>query len=87
LPFGACREQELPGAAGDAEGHRRHVARDEPHDVPDREHRRDRPARRIDPQRDVGVGVFVGERQQLSREQGPVVVVEDSVQDQNASLE
>ena len=86
LALGSRGKQELAGAARDAEGERRHVARDEPHDVADREHGRHGAARRVDPERHVGVWVLVGEREQLRGEHGAVVVVEDAVKDEHAAL-
>ena len=87
LALGPGREQELPGTAGDAERERRHVARNEPHDVADREHRRHRAAGRVDPQRDVRVLVLVGQREELGGEQGAVVVVEHPVEDEHPPLQ
>jgi hypothetical protein len=64
----------------------RYVAGEQPHDVADGEHGWNRPAGGVDPERDVGVGVLVGEGEELGREQGAVVVVEDAVEHEHAPL-
>ena len=83
----ARRQQELPGAAGEPERERRHVVGDQPHHVADREHRRHRAARRVDPQGDVGCLVLGREREQLRRDQRAVVVVERAVEHEHALVE
>jgi hypothetical protein len=80
LALGPGREQELPGTAGQPEGQRRDLARHEPHHVADGEHGRHRSAGGVDPQGDIGGGVLRGQREQLRREQRPVVVVEHPVE-------
>jgi hypothetical protein len=58
----------------------RDIARHQPHDIADGEHRRHRSARRVDPQGDIGGGILGGEHEQLRGEQRSVVVVEHAVQ-------
>lgn len=87
LARGSRREQELPRAAGEAEGEGGDVVGDEPHDVADREHRRHGAAGRVDPEGDVGDGILCGEREQLRHQQRAVVVVEHAVEHEHAFVE
>ncbi len=83
----ARRQQELPRAARESERERRDVVRDQPHHVADREHRRHRSARGVDPQGDVGCLVLRREREQLRRDQRAVVVIERPVEHEHALVE
>ena len=87
LAMGAGREEELAGAAGQPEGQGGHVVGDQPHGVVDREHRRDRTARGVDPQADVGPRVLGGQQEQLGAEAGAAAVVELTVEDDDPLLE
>jgi len=87
-PLAGCarRQQELARAAGQSDRERRHVARHEAHEVAQRQHRRHRAARGVDPQGDVGCGIRGGERHELGGEQRAVVVVENAVEHEHALL-
>ena len=86
-PLRAGRQQELARTGRPAEYQRGHLARDQPHHVTDRQHGRHRPAGGVDPQRDPGVRIGGGQRQQLRHQQRPVVVVKRIVEHENALVQ
>ena len=65
LPGAPDGEQELAHAGGESHGERRDVVGDQPHRVVDRQPRRDRAARAVDVQADVGARVLRRQQEQL----------------------
>ena len=87
LALRAGAEQELPRTARDPHRQRADVVGDQGHHVADRQHRRHRSTRRVDPQADVGVRVASRQHQQSVAEAVAQGLVQDATHHQGALVE
>ena len=87
LVLGAARQQQGAHAHRDADADRLHVGLDELHRVVDRQAGVDRPAGRVDVDRDVLVGILALQVQQLSDDQVGDLVIDGRAQEDDPLIE